>query len=1394
MTGTGIMVPRSVLVHCWTLILSCVIIVATLHSSCYCSRVISVTSDGDNNGCLSNDSQPCRTLDHAVSTLYENDTTIEVLYSHEFKNISRISSSARNLSIIGKQNLTTIVITCSERGYGLVFSHQTNITISGISWINCSAIHNSTAMSDELFDDKNLIPMYSGLLFHNITDLTIESCTFSTDWGVGLTLFDVGGSVNILNSHFINNSIKYEYQCTNTSKASIFSDNPCSSLGGGLYIELTRCGFTTDCPRNPTVVPNTLYIIDNCTFKSNDKPAAFTQSPDIVLGLKNTWWPFGLGGGMSLCIRGANSDNSFKINNSRFENNTALGGAGINLIMCDNVQNNTVVISDVWFVANEAKTFFGGGIRTIQHPNQSGVIHFNRVMFVNNSAISGGAGDHGITIGYDGYDYSISDEVSTVYFEDCEWHNNTATKAGAALQCLNLHVTTTVARAIMHFNNSLFCGNAIPRPQAHTVRYGQGAIYALGVQIEFVGRTVITRSIGTAVVVSSTQLILEGEVLIHYNQGLKGSGLYLEGLSWILLKKGLNLTFHHNDAFEAGAALYYVYNPSRAFNISKTCFIRYEDPAAPPSDWDVNVTFSENRAGVGGNALFLTDPPDCYWIKDGFLFDTNSKIFHFQDNPTPVMSTLVHNITFNSSDVSAPVDGYYMVDVMPGSQLSIPVIIVDYFNSTDTVATVDTKCFNFTLFKQNHFFRDVCTHESDFRFSGSRVLTINTSLTGFRLGGPENNSELMLTFKTLEAQPLLFDLRIHFTSCKNGYIYNNDTKFCDCYGDNPGFARCFAAMDKDITIEKPCVRRGYWIGKVPSKKPPNDEVYIEACCTSSYCRIDCDEHCMNLEGWCMVPEDSSKLCVNHHSGPLCALCETDYCLGYDGMLCIPRKDCNTKSSILLIFSIVVFWVVIIIALLLILRLHLQIGSGYIYGFVYYFSVLPHFLTVNLQNTWFSTFVSIFQGVSRLNPEFLSYTSLCFDSEWNLTQIHATFFNYFHPLTIGIIIYLLLQANRRCFRSIFTQSSPIHILGIILLLSYTSLFQTSINLIVPIQFKQLNPSTYVKIQPNTPYGDPIQHLPYLLVAILVESLLVIPFAFILLLAPWLMRFSRLQRLTWLKHLVDEYQACYRSKYRWFAGYYLICRQLVALTVAVFRDHSNVIIAQQVLNTTILLVHAYIQPYKERWLNVLDTVFLFDLTLLTFFNNPVSIDESIYPEEIMYVLQYLLILIPCIYFVVACTVILGLRIRLCYNERRQKVRWGEFRRQSEAINTQTQQAAEDYDEIDGATLSVEMSTHTRQMLGARSTRRLITVTDRTQQSQSRASSGASASMDGSVTDSEDNMLIPPSPSTPKLIKRVMSSLGSQVQFWRGRTYSQRSVNERHLSDTSESLEYDRSTSTS
>ena len=1355
-------------------------VLATVYSGSALDKKVFVTEYGRNTeDCWSGgDANSCRTLDFALGALLDCttatnniSTVIFVNYSHIFDNTTY--ARPENCSSISIDGITNPTISCSN-GAGIAFSHAENISISGLRWVGCSLETPTTSQGGDLAPIQ-FISAYTSLFFYDVSNLIVENCYFSSDQGLGMALYDVQGEVRIINNVFSGNKIAEALQCTEMDIDDGTFNGSCSPQGGGMYVELTKCGGFKNCSStelNGIVGSN--YLIDGCDFENNDNPASFLTNADVIYVPGGGNWPFGIGGGLSIVIRGNSTQNDIHITNSRFTNNSAASySGGINIDTASSAVGNVIRLSNLVISGNRAKYYSGGGIRVALI--SAGLGLQNDFIVVNVTIEENTAGNRGggmifilgrrdvfpfvpITDIEVSFNFSISVINST-------FRGNLAPQAGAALMLLKVNLNFALVLTSVSFLNCLFFDNRIqfsPGPTAHT---GQGSVFTLGVPLHFGGETIMSGNTASALVVAATEVNFAGNVLFKDNGALLGGGLYLTEVAYIVLQKGLNMTFDHNSAFEAGGAIYYVYPIAIGFNLSSQCFVTYEHRTPPPSEWDVTVTFIENRAVVGGSAIFVSDPPGCYWPNGELLFDLNrTRPFHFIDSQhsSSVLGTPVHNITFKQ-----PFDQHYTEEIMPGQVLNIPINVRDYFG-TPVVTSLDAKCINSTLAFQGRYYDDICAVGGGVIFNGPRVLTVNDSITGFSLGG-DINTELLLFYKTFGVDPIIVTTRIIFSKCKYGFIYDDLSKSCKCYDDHSA-VRCFNVGG----METPCIRSGYWFGTVNGTV---GEVYADVDCPFDKCTPVCKAQCLsNLHGWCKLPPEEYELCKNDHGGPLCTLCRDGFSFNYNGLYCLPDDDCNPGITVLLIFLMALFWVVLVIALLVILRLNLRIGSGYVYCFVYYFTVLPHLTDNLIHNRDFITFISLFLSIAKLDPQFLSHCKLCFVK--GITPVQMEIFHYFHPLVVALLIYLLILASRHCSRfSVLSRLSPVHAICILLLLSYASLLQTSLNLIAPLKFSHTNPvikEVFVRIQPNTLYFHPSQHLPYALVAFVVEIGLVIPFAVIVTLAPWLMRWKK--RMTRFKPILDEYQACYRDQYRWFAGYYLVCRHVVALTTFIFTDQAIATFFLQLVNAAILLIHAYFQPYRERWLNVLDTILLADLTILSLLKGftAQTVFSSNHYDEFRSALRYILLLIPCLYFIFACVVVFTVKIAAWYKSKKT-LQSGQLDEDTASINSSS--SRNDYDTIADSTERNEDASipiakdEDHPLLESGELTVQITPCPATQgSSHSKRNSSVTSSQLSFVRRTSKTRPGSSSPKTlsfsrmPSFLNRVADGVSSGVQYWR------------------------------
>ena len=161
-----------------------------------------------------------------------------------------------------------------------------------------------------------------------------------------------------------------------------------------------------------------------------------------------------------------------------------------------------------------------------------------------------------------------------------------------------------------------------------------------------------------------------------------------------------------------------------------------------------------------------------------------------------------------------------------------------------------------------------------------------------------------------------------------------------------------------------------------------------------------------------------------------------------------------------------------------------------------------------------------------------------------------------------------------------------IISFLLLLSYTSVASTSLLLMRSLTFVDID-QVYTYLSPDTEYFHG-RHLAYAIVALMFTITIVIDFPLLLLLEPFLN--SKINFIK-IKPLLDQFQGCYKDKYHYFAGYYMICRLVIILLVIVMI--SDDFTKQYLLISScalMLLIHVLVKPYASTMHNIFDGIVL------------------------------------------------------------------------------------------------------------------------------------------------------------------------------------------------------------
>ena len=359
-------------------------------------------------------------------------------------------------------------------------------------------------------------------------------------------------------------------------------------------------------------------------------------------------------------------------------------------------------------------------------------------------------------------------------------------------------------------------------------------------------------------------------------------------------------------------------------------------------------------------------------------------------------------------------------------------------------------------------------------------------------------------------------------------------------------------------------------------------------------------------------------------GTACGSCTDGYTLSFDSTECVNKnKNCTAGHTVLVILLSIIYWIVMITSIFAIM--YYKVGIGYLYGITYYYSIVDILLNQNLYfNRGLYLTISIMSSFSKITPRFLG--DLCFTT--GMSGIDQQFIHYIHPsavLLILVVIILLARISQKV--SIFISRGIIHVICLLLLLSYTSIASTSLLLMRSLIFHGID-KVYTYLSPDIEYFHG-RHAAYGIVALLCIISIVTGLPLLLTLEPFI---NHKFNFTKIKPLLDQFQGCYKDEYRCFAGYYMICR-LVIITIVIAKSADDFVANYILIVFCVIteIIHAMVKPYNKELLNKLDTTILCLIILIAALSLSDNFDSSfVITIAVMLVISPMLILIAITLF--------------------------------------------------------------------------------------------------------------------------------------------------------------------
>ena len=448
--------------------------------------------------------------------------------------------------------------------------------------------------------------------------------------------------------------------------------------------------------------------------------------------------------------------------------------------------------------------------------------------------------------------------------------------------------------------------------------------------------------------------------------------------------------------------------------------------------------------------------------------------------------------------------------------------------------------------------------------------TVNTGLTINITKLQESDAILSLLFVCRTTiRPLTVQLLLNVTllsSCPLGLELDISTSGqCECSNrDDENFI-----CSKDVGVS--CVRKGYWYGDNGTTR-----------CVHLFCNFSGDiypsEVSPDSANYLLLGSSLNDQCLYGHGGTLCTGCAHNKLPTYGALQCIDSDKCaKWQPYILLLLNIVIPFIDVVF-LIAIIKLKLSIGSGYLYGPLFYLAVLN--LIPLTSYSRLTTIVSSFVATLLLQFEILGYIPWCFFESVNLLTSKWLEF-IIAPSVLVTVLSMTVLLARWCPKLLGRiQKSLLQAMCLVMYVLFWSLASTAISVITPVYLSGVS-GARVHLQPDMLYlsGG------HILLWIISVVMLLVFYSLVIVLT-----FSCFLNLHKLKPVFDEFQSCYRDSFRWYGGVYFIMwtiLQIIILTSSYEFFQTLIII--------LTVTHCLLQPYSKKWLNVMDGFFLGSLSV-------------------------------------------------------------------------------------------------------------------------------------------------------------------------------------------------------
>ena len=1223
------------------------------------SSTASITVYVDDSSPLSSNSsscgdltEPCETLDLGLDVIQHQrqlnpSTFFELMiadgdYDHfnatngVFKNVNGITITGQ--SSFEEMNITTV--TCIDDS-GFSFINSSNIIISGIKFIGCGQLQNSTSYNDTSFS-----MFYVGLYFLYCRDVNLTDISVTDSHATGIVLYNIIGT-NILHTVTVSNNT------FTTEKEGV------EGSGGGVYIEYSYCvpyseeSDIINCLSkgmsnvDKGYTNNSEFLITDSLFSDNIANISDTISNSFILPSKQFHTAFGRGGGLSIFFKGNASYNTITVDSCTFKNNRALWGAGLFVEYQDSTFNNSFSIRDSNLSNNNLhfnEGTGGGGARVgyisfDRAHSHSNEIVFENCMFHDNSAHYGG----GLSF-YSSRQPLIDKNhlLNVLKFLECHFDSNSG-RIGAGLDISVWHISITGKHPHCLIEDTVFTNNNPVHPSNGGL-VGIGAVYVDSIPTVLRGQVTFKNNSGSALVVTGSYVTISRGAIVNFtsNIGRNGGAIALLDNTFIVTSEGSSLYFINNSALYKGGAIYSFRSGERDLISSGSCFLRYENISIVPKEWNVRFVFQNNTIqlepdSVKYNAIYATSLLPCIWggsygnatydARSNGVFCWDKSRWAYDENTTCERQILSSPKIHKDESVYSN---------KPGQPFSLNISLQDELgHSVNKEATIIARIINGkATFRGNSLFTYI-SHE-------------HLQVYG------EQNTNIRIQLETLDPIVTRSIITVQLKHCAPGFdpIPNEG---CVCHSDEAMFSNKLQCNQNNFTSK---VIYTAWMGESENKLLAGHNYFFH-----------------KYNDFILNGDDNlnEAFCGSTRTGTLCGLCRPGFGLTISGK-CV--KCTGQKYNWLL--YILSTYLPITIFFIIVFSFSMVVTSGPLVAFVFFSQVITTVIEVDakgmipLQNATSVTGYKVLRNIYTIpysiwNLDFIEILTgdFCLNQSFNMLDVMLLGYGEaLYPLILLLLIIGVMALYNKGIRWIVWLLRPLHYcfarfqqwtnlrqsvtggIAVFIVISYTKFTLISLQILVWSNLYDIDSSrvkTVHYFDGNIEYPSKKYVIPAIIVlatfGLIPPLLLIYPSLLRLVerLSCWRLKLTKLYPFPKLAMFMDEFYGCYKDgrngklDCRWFAGLYFILRMSLFTTYTVTNSLEAQYLTQILLFLLFAFLIAFIRPYHIGWINNVDYGFfllLAAISALSLFNlMKTKIDEAL--NLWAFSIQYILILIPLLY---------------------------------------------------------------------------------------------------------------------------------------------------------------------